>query len=285
MAAIEQSTLTNTDQRTVAGFGDEWERFDQSQLNADESKKLFQLYFLGFPWDALPENPVGFDLGCGSGRWAKHVSARIGSGTLHCIDPSVALDVARRNLAGCTNCEFHSAAVDRIPLADNSMDFGYSLGVLHHVPDTAGGLKACTEKLKPGAPFLLYLYYAFDGRPGWFRAVWKASDILRRAICRLPHPARFAVSQIIALGIYLPLARGAKLAEKFGADVDDYPLSAYRDRTFYTMRTDALDRFGTSLEKRFTKTEIETMMANSGLVDVSFNAEGAWWCAIGYRSA
>jgi hypothetical protein len=45
------------------------------------------------------------------------------------------------------------------------MDFGYSLGVLHHLPDPRAGLAACVTKLKPGAPMLVYIYYAFDNRP------------------------------------------------------------------------------------------------------------------------
>lgn len=48
-------------------------------------------------------------------------------------------------------------AVDELPMDDESMDFAYSLGVLHHVPDTASGIKSCVEKLKPGATFLFPL--------------------------------------------------------------------------------------------------------------------------------
>ena len=35
----------NSDQKTVDGFGDEWERFDQSQLAEDEQQVLFDKYF------------------------------------------------------------------------------------------------------------------------------------------------------------------------------------------------------------------------------------------------
>ena len=122
-------------------------------------------YFLIFPWNFLPDNAVGFDLGCGSGRWAKLVAPRVGK--LHCIDPSSALKVAKRNLSENYNCEFHSASVDIIPLKDASMDFGYSLGVLHHVPDTQADISSCVAKLKSGTPFLIYLYSAFDNYPFW----------------------------------------------------------------------------------------------------------------------
>jgi hypothetical protein len=66
-------------------------------------------------------------------------------------------------------------------------------------------------------------------------------------------------------------------------DVEAFPLSAYRRRTFYTMRTDALDRFGTRLEHRFTAHEIRTMMEKAGLKQVVFNESAPYWCAVGYK--
>jgi SAM-dependent methyltransferase len=270
----------NIDEKVVSGFGDEWSRFDQSALEAAESEAMFENYFSIFPWDRLPDNAVGFDLGCGSGRWAKHVALRVGK--LILIDPSDAIEVAKRNLAGADNCEFHRAAVEDIPIAEGSCDFGYSLGVLHHVPDTRAGLRACVEKLKPGAPFLLYLYYRFDNRPAWFRALWKLSDVLRNGISRMPHSLRFAVSQVLAVLVYLPLARLASVVEKMGMDVSHLPLSQYRRNSLYTMRTDALDRFGTRLEQRFTKAEIRAMMESTGLGEIVFS-DRSFWTAVGIK--
>lgn len=270
----------NLDKEVVAGFGDEWSRFDQSQLSVGELATMFGNYFDIFPWESLPPDAVGFDLGCGSGRWAKIVAAKVGK--LHLIDPSDAIAIAKSNLAEAENCEFHRASVDSIPLDDNSCDFGYSLGVLHHIPDTAAGLQNCVDKLRKGAPFLLYLYYRFDNRPTWFRAIWKISDIFRRGISKLPHSLRFQTSQALAAVVYLPLARFALLAEKLGMDVRNFPLAQYRNNSFYTMRTDALDRFGTRLEQRFTKNEITEMMLSVGLRDIRFS-ETAFWTAVGFK--
>jgi ubiquinone/menaquinone biosynthesis C-methylase UbiE len=273
---------TNQHNETVSGFGDEWSRYDQSKLSKEEHAELFQKYFEKFPWDKLPKTAVGFDLGSGSGRWAKGVAPRVG--TLHCIDASSeALEVAKRNLKDFSNCQFHHASVDQIPLGDNSVDFGYSLGVLHHVPDTLAGLKACVAKLKPGTPFLLYLYYAFDNRPAWFRGIWKVSDLLRTGISKLPNGPRNMVCEAIAAGVYFPLAKTAHVLSKAGMDVDRLPLSFYRDRSFYTMRTDARDRFGTSLEQRFTKAQIEKMMTDAGLKNIDFNSGPPYWTAVGFK--
>lgn len=272
----------NIDSRTVEGFGREWATYDQGGLGAEELQLWFDRYFEVFPWDSLPVGAQGFDMGCGSGRWATRVAPQVG--VLHCIDASAeALSVARRNLASHANCEFHHASVDAIPLPDASMDFAYSLGVLHHVPDTAAGIRACVAKLKPGAPFLVYLYYAFDNRPAAFRLLWRVSDLVRRGISRLPFGPRRVVTQAIATLVYWPLARLAGLAERAGADVRGWPLSAYRHASFYTMRTDALDRFGTLLEQRFTRARIEAMLVEAGLCDIRFRDGVPYWCAVGVR--
>ena len=271
----------NLDSDTVRSFGDEWSRFDQSELTAAEAGRIFDEYFAVFPWDKLPGNATGFDLGCGSGRWAKLMAPRVGH--LHCIDPSSALSVAKLTLASVTNVSFWSASVDDRPLPHNSQDFGYSLGVLHHVPDTAAAIVSCVDMLKPGAPLQLYLYYAFENRSWLFRLIWRCSDLLRRAISKLPSTLKHLLTDILAVVVYYPLARVSLLLERIGLKVSAIPLSYYRNHSFYTMRTDSRDRFGTPLEQRFTRKEIAVMMDAAGLTDVRFSDHAPYWCAVGIK--
>ena len=210
--------MSNLDDSVVKSFGLEWTKFDQREAAPGELEALFNAYFAIFPWESLPPGAIGFDLGCGSGRWARFVAPKVAR--LHCIDPSsAALEVARQNLAEYANCDFHCASVDLIPLPDDSADFGYSLGVLHHVPDTARGIAECVRKLKPGAPFLIYLYYAFDNRPLWFQWLWRASDLLRRLISKLPFRLKSALCDFLAVIVYWPLARTSELLERLGVNV------------------------------------------------------------------
>jgi SAM-dependent methyltransferase len=272
----------NIDRATVRDFGREWQRFDQSAAPADEQAQLAEEYFAVFPWTNLPPDARGFDAGCGSGRWAAMVAPRVGH--LHCVDASAdALEVARRRLGALANVSFAEASIDAMPLADGSMDFGYSLGVLHHLPDPAAGLAACVGKLKRGAPMLVYIYYAFDTRPSWFRALWRASDLLRQALAGLPFRLKAAITDLIAALVYWPLARSARFVERMGGDVTHWPLAAYRSLSFYSMRTDALDRFGTRLEHRMTRAEIAATMEAAGLCDIRFSEGTPFWCAVGRK--
>jgi ubiquinone/menaquinone biosynthesis C-methylase UbiE len=273
----------NIDRNVVRGFGDEWSRFDQTGLSDEELQRLFDSYFHIFPWEQLPPRATGFDLGCGSGRFAKLLAPR--AGHLHCIDASgEALESARRNLAGQPNCSFHVASVDEIPLEDGSMDFGCSIGVLHHVPDTRAALESAVRKLKIGAPMLIYLYYALDTRPWWYRAIWQMTRAPRWIVSRLPGPLRYGMSQLFAATLYWPLARMARVAERLGVNPQHLPLASYRSLSFYTMRTDALDRFGTRLEHRFTRRQVESMMKDAGLDYIRFSEEMPHWTAVGTRT-
>lgn len=49
------------------------------------------------------------------------------------------------------------------------------------------------------------------------------------------------------------------------------------------MRTDALDRFGTRLERRFTKIEMKELMERAGLENIKFS-ETSFWTAVGYKA-
>ena len=270
------------DKNVVAGFGDEWKRFDQAGRTEADLRHTFDAYFRTFPWSAVGPGSRGFDLGCGSGRWACFVAERCGH--LTCIDPSSeALEVAQYNLKDARNVSFQQAAAGELPYPDSTFDFGYSLGVLHHTPDPARSLRDAVRVLKPKSPFLVYVYYALDNRPPWFRLIWRGSNALRLGISRLPHRPRYLVSQVLAAIVYLPLARLALLVEKLKLNPERVPLAGYRNKPFYVMRTDALDRFGTRIEHRFTRAALLDWMDQAGLENVRVGNSAPFWCATGLK--
>ena len=286
MLNSNKTSKSNLDEKTVAGFGQEWSSFDQSKLQSESLSALFEKYFALFPWARIDsQKAVGADFGCGSGRWAKFVLPKVAH--LHLVDAShEALSVARRMLEDSTNklkLTFHQGSVETTSIANASLDFAFSLGVLHHLPDTQRAIEDIALKLKPGAPFLIYLYYSFDNRPKWYRWLWRFSELGRRLISSMPYPLRLVSSQLIALSIYWPLARIAHLLDLLGVMPSSFPLSFYRNQPFYVMRNDALDRFGTRLEKRFSREEIRSMLERAGFENTRFSNQAPYWCAVAYK--
>jgi SAM-dependent methyltransferase len=276
----------NLDLNVARGFGREWSTFrqDADHLSREQRQAVFDAYFRIFPWQSLPPGGgVGLDVGCGTGRWSVLVAPRVQH--LHLLDASAeALNVAKQNLRGINNVSYHLHSVANIPLPSKSLDFAFSLGVLHHVPDTQAAIAAIADKLKCNAPLLLYLYYALDNRPIWYRLLWRVSDAARFVISRLPHSMRLAISQTIAVLVYWPLARLARFLVVHGRSASALPLSYYADKSFYVMRTDAYDRFCTRLEKRFRRSEIERMLVQAGFKDIVFSDRAPFWCATGIKS-
>ena len=274
--------MRNLDKNVVKDFGAEWKEYNQRNIENEELEIIFNNYFKIFPFHLVGKNSEGFDMGCGSGRWAKFIAPKVKK--LNCIEPSkLALKEAKLNLKNHKNCSFHNDDVMRNAISNNSQDFGYSLGVLHHIPNTSLALQNCVNKLKKGAPFLIYLYYRFDNKPIWFVIIWRISNMLRGIISKLPFKFKKYITKTIALLVYFPLARFSLFLENFGMDVKNVPLSYYRKSSLYTMQTDSLDRFGTKLEQRFTKDEIYKMMQCSGLTDIKFSQNSPYWVAVGIK--
>ena len=232
--------------KVISDFGNEWNEFDQSALTKDELKKLFDRYFHIFPKNKLNKKSIGFDLGCGSGRWAKFVAPKVKK--LNCIDPSkLAIKVAKKNLSEQNNVKFINSNISKNILNKNSQDFGYCLGVLHHIEDTLKGLRFSNRILKKNAPYLIYLYYNFDNRGLIYRSIWKVSNLFRLIISKLPFKIKKVVTDLIAILIYYPLAKFSLMLSYLGMNSEVLPLSFYKNESLYTMRTDSLDRFGTKL--------------------------------------
>jgi SAM-dependent methyltransferase len=250
-------------------------------MACEELSKIFLEYFYIFPWEMIGKGSIGFDMGCGTGRWAKLVAPRVGH--LHCIDPSDAINVCKHNLSDIDNVTFHNAGIGESILKENSQDFGYSLGVLHHIPDLTRGLRDCASLLKPGAPFLVYIYYSFDNRNILYKLIWKSSDFVRKIFSHMPTNQVNFLCDLIAYGIYLPMAKLCSLLERAGLSVEGIPLSYYRNHSLYTMRTDSRDRFGTPLEKRYSKPEIYDALEEAGFCNILFADGPPFWRAICYK--
>jgi len=109
------------------------------------------------------------------------------------------------------------------------------------------------------------------------------SDILRQLVSKMPFRLKHFISQLIAFTIYWPLSRLALVLEKAGTNVTNFPLSDYRTKPLYFLKTDALDRFDTRLEKRFTKSEITQMLTEAGFLKIKFSDSAPFWVAVGIK--
>jgi SAM-dependent methyltransferase len=254
----------NLDQKVINDFGHEWSSFDYTESQSSEAlDEQFAAYCT--PLDLSRFNSsssIAADFGAGSGRWSSRL---LGSFLkVYALEPSDgANSVLLKKFEGESRVVILKDTVGSNSIPDASLDLGMSLGVLHHIPDTGLAIKDVSKKIKPGGYFLCYLYYKLAGKPLYYRAIFKIVDFARRAISRLPQPLKRLISSVIAGLIYLPLARLSKVLGKLGVNTSNIPLHHYANMPYVMLANDALDRFGTSLEQRFNKTEIEEMLSKA----------------------
>ena len=160
-----------------------------------------------------------------------------------------------------------------------SLNLAMSLGVLHHIPDTGLAIRDVASKIKSRGVFLCYLYYKLENKPFYYRGLFRASNLLRWVISRLPYAMRRLITKIIAGVVYFPLAQTSKLLGSKGIDVSNHPLHHYADMPFVMLQNDALNRFGTRLEQRFSKKEITEMLCIAGfdLSTLTFSEIEPFW--------
>jgi hypothetical protein len=104
-------------------------------------------------------------------------------------------------------------------------------------------------------------------------------------VSKFPIKLKKLVCDILAAFVYLPLVLLVRLLafSGFSKLARRMPLSAYQHTSFFIMRNDALDRFGTRLEHRFSKKEIIKMMENAGLTNILVSPGVPYYHAVGKK--
>ena len=258
----------NLDISTVESFGNEWESF--SEFDDDELNLIAKDYF-DIVSDEDINNKIVLDAGCGSGRWTKYIVDK--AKHVELVDPSESIFVAAKLLKKFKNVTINHASIDNLPFKNEYFDFIMSLGVIHHIPSMDLALKHLTKKLKKEGKILLFIYYNLENSGIIYKMIFFLSSILRYVISKLPFILKKIFCEIIAFSIYYPFSRFSKIIlalglKKFSRNI---PLEYYKDKSWMIMRNDALDRFGTPLEQRFSKSYIEKLLIENDYKNIIFS--------------
>ena len=280
MIVSQRDKDENLDQGVIDGFGHEWAAFDYAETETAEALDAqFAAYCAPLDLEGFNSaTSVAGDFGAGSGRWSSRLAPYFS--LVYALEPSDGANrVLKSKFTGDPKIVVlqETVGVNSIPLA--SLDLAMSLGVLHHIPNTALAIKDVSRSIKPGGFFLCYLYYNLENKPTYYKMIFKVVNIVRRVISASPQKVRRLSATVIAAVVYWPLARLSKLLRKLGRNISNLPLHHYADMPFVMLANDALDRFGTSLEQRFSKAEITEMLsaADFDLSTLKFSEIEPFW--------
>lgn len=279
--AIFSTDGENIDNEVVQSFGDEWLKFHD--FSDEIIEEIAKEYFDILDESIVNKNTYALDIGCGTGRWTKFLTKK--AGFIEAIDPSNAIIAADKLLGKIENVRLTKASIETIPFDDDTFDFAMSVGVLHHIPDTQQAMKDCVKKVKRGGYFYCYLYHNLETRGWWFKTLYWLSDLIRKVVCRFPPGIKRITCDMLAIIIYMPLVLWVRLLVLIGLRkiAVKMPLSAYNNKSFFVIRNDALDKFGTRLEQRFSKKQVVDMMSECGLENIVVSPLSPFYHAIGKK--
>jgi len=169
-------------------FGFEWTRHRYTQVDSRSGRTASRDTFetkTGLQPADLADRLV-LDVGVGSGRFAE-IAVDLGARVVG-IDLSRAVEAAHENLGD--RALIAQADLFNLPFRDATFDVVYSIGVLHHTPDTAAALRSIARLVRPGGILAIWVY-----RKHWTRT---ASDLYRRITTRMDERSLYRLCRLLA---------------------------------------------------------------------------------------
>jgi SAM-dependent methyltransferase/uncharacterized protein YbaR (Trm112 family) len=152
--------------RTASSYGYLWDRSTVTpEVNAPRSYHFDRMEEdLSLP----PFNGLILDAGCGDGIDLANLARRAGVEIVGVELSDGGCWTSFERSFAFPSAHVVQADICRLPFDDDSFDFVYSYGVLHHLPAPKEGLQELVRVLKPEARLAAYFYEDFSERgAGW----------------------------------------------------------------------------------------------------------------------
>ncbi len=262
---------TTVDERTIADFGTQWQRFQLDHDYYGSKECLSDILGPLVSIDEVRGKSAG-DIGSGTGRIVAML-LESGATDVVAVEPSEAFEVLKRRF---------EAEPDRVKLVrgrgeeiakSRDLDLVTSIGVLHHIVDPNPVVRAAHKSLKPGGRMIVWVY-ANEGN----RLYLAIFGPLRKITQQLPDSVLYRLSSVLNVGVdlYLSLCRWLPLPMR------RYFLDHLGRLTRDQRRLTVYDQLNPAHAKYYTKEEARDLLAENGFTDVEiYYRHGYSWTVTG----
>jgi SAM-dependent methyltransferase len=235
-------------------FGFEWNIHNKTQLDnatSHDSEESFAQK-TGFTPEELRGKLV-LDVGCGMGRYSDVVSRW--AATVVGVDLTSAVDAAQGNIGSRDNVNLAQADIFNLPFADSTFDYIFSIGVLHHTPDTKAAFEQLPRLLKPGGKIAVWVYSTEMRSWCW------TSDIYRHLTTRLPKRVLYALCHVAIPWYHL---RNLPVVGIYTGVL--LPVSIHPSREWRVLNT--FDWYSPAYQWKHSNDELRHWFEGQGLIDL-----------------
>lgn len=178
---------------------------------------------------------------------------------------------------GMTNVSVLQGNLMRLPVANDTFDFIYSYGVLHHLPEPMEGLRELVRVLKPGARMAMYVYEDFRERQPFWRALLTLANSGRRLTTRLSPGLLYRLCQIGSPMIYIVFTLPSRVLSRIPGCCSVAATIPFRHGTGpFSLVGDLYDRFSAPIERRYTRADALALLQQAGLEELEIANDRGW---------
>lgn len=221
--------------------------------------------FLG---EEVFQGKAGIDAGSGMGDDTEYLLRRFPAMTLISLDISLGVNSTYQKVKHLQNAHVARASVLQLPLKDQSVDFIYSYGVLHHTSNPQGGFNEFCRVIRKEGRVILYLYED-HARNYVKRMAIRLTSVIRKITVRIPPPILHAFCRFLSPLVVVLFSWPARLLRRFSKSC---PFAEKMPFNFGTslgsLTGDLYDRFSAPQEYRFSKEAVREWYRQGGLRDI-----------------
>ena len=260
-------------ERTVDGFGWEWQTFNDQIQDTYMTDKALLLDFIYPIREDFFKGKLVLDAGCGMGRFLK-LGSELGSREIIGVDLSQSVEAAYRNTRALPNAHVVQADILKLPFVQ-TFDYIFSVGVLHHMPDPQQGFSQLAKLLKERGRISVWVYGRENN--GW--VIYLLSPFRKYLTSLLPRPVLYLISHSLGLVLYFCLQLVYKPVNESRLGRRIKRVLPYNDYLYYTSRLSyaslvnvIFDHLAPQLAAYISKEEFESWFREEELVAVTITA-------------
>lgn len=257
-------TTSNILRKTAATYGLLWRK----EFIQDVPAYWHLHYIEAVVGHSIARGRCGIEVGSGCGYDTYHLARAHPHLLMLSLDISEGVFTTKKITFQLTNVRVIQGSCLSLPVKNESCDFVYSYGVLHHTPDPEKGLREIVRVLKRSAPAYLYLYESHAERPIKYYAV-RIIRLIRGITIFIPkrllYIASMALSPFCYVFFTLPscFLMRFQLTQKLG---QAFPFAFAKGP--FSLTGDLYDRLGAPLEHRFSREQVIHLMRRCGFQNV-----------------
>jgi ubiquinone/menaquinone biosynthesis C-methylase UbiE len=150
-----KTTYINGEQEL--GSREFFERVDQEFYSWNKPLHQQRPFDRIFPYDTYKNKKI-LEIGCGMGTMSSNWARNGGIVTAVDLNPVAIKQTTNRFKLFGLNGEIKQCDANILPIDDDSFDYAYSWGVLHHSPNLEESISEMMRVIKPGGSFGIMLY-------------------------------------------------------------------------------------------------------------------------------